>query len=131
MPKSTPSPSDRELDLLKVMWELGEAPIRDIHAAVCPDGACAFTTVQTLVRIMARKGLVKKRADGRTDYYTPVYTIQKATTRFVDKLFDGVVDKFVLSMLSAEEVSISEMRDLEKMIAKARRAKEKLFEEEQ
>ncbi|QDT27878.1 BlaI/MecI/CopY family transcriptional regulator [Gimesia panareensis] len=121
---TTPTPSDRELDLLKVMWQLGEAKVRDIHEALCPDGECAFTTVQTLVRIMCRKGFVKKRSEGRTDYYTPVYTLEKATSRFVDKVFDGALDKFVLSMLSAENVSPEEMRELEKLIAKARRAKQ-------
>lgn len=118
-------PSERELDLLKAMWQLGEAKVRDIHEAICPDGECAFTTVQTLVRIMLKKGLVTKRSEGRTDFYTPVYTLENATSRFVDKLFDGAVDKFVLSMLSNENVSPDEMRSLEKMIAKARRAKEK------
>lgn len=124
-------PSERELDLLKVMWELGEAKVRDIHDAICPDGECAFTTVQTLVRIMQQKGFVKKRSEGRTDFYTPIYTLENATSRFVDKLFDGAIDRFVLSMLSAENVSADEMRDLEKMIAKARRAKEKQDREEQ
>lgn len=124
-------PSERELDLLKVMWQLGEAKVRDIHETVCPNGECAFTTVQTLVRIMLKKDLVKKRSEGRTDYYTPIYTLENATSRFVDKLFDGSVDRFVLSMLSAEDVSADEMRDLEKMIAKARRAKEKQDREEQ
>ncbi len=107
---SKPVPSDRELDLLKVMWQLGEAKVRDIHEAICPDGQCAFTTVQTLVRIMCKKGLVKKRAQGRTDFYTPVYTLENAASRFVDKLYDGAVDKFVLSMLTAENVSADEMR---------------------
>ena len=128
---STTVPSERELDLLKVMWQLGEAKVRDIHEAVCPGGECAFTTVQTLLRIMLKKGFVKKRSEGRTDFYTPVYTLENATSRFVDKLFDGAVDKFVLSMLSAEDVSADEMRALEKMIAKARRAKEKQNKEEQ
>lgn len=123
-------PSERELDLLKVMWQLGEAKVREIHEAICPDGECAFTTVQTLVRIMLKKGLVKKRSEGRTDFYTPIYTLQNATSRFVNKLFDGSVDKFVLSMLSNEDVSTDEMRDLEKMIAKARRAKQKQDREE-
>ncbi len=118
-------PSNRELDLLKVMWQLGEAKVRDIHEAVCPDGECAFTTIQTLVRIMCKKGLVKKRSEGRTDFYTPVYTLESAASRFVDKVFDGAVDRFVLSMLAAEDVSVDEMRGLEKMIAKARKAKQK------
>jgi BlaI family penicillinase repressor len=117
-------PSDRELDLLKAMWRLGEAKVRDIHAAVCPDGECAFTTIQTLVRIMCRKGLVKKRSEGRTDYYTPVYTLESAASRFVDKVFDGAIDKFVLSMLADEKVTADELKKLEQMIAKARKAKQ-------
>jgi predicted transcriptional regulator len=117
-------PSDRELDVLKAMWRLGEAKVRDIHAAVCPDGECAFTTIQTLVRIMCRKGLVKKRSEGRTDYYTPVYTLESAASRFVDKVFDGAIDRFVLSILSAEKVSADELKKLEHLIAKARKAKQ-------
>lgn len=119
------TPSEREMDLLKVMWQIGEAKVRDIHEAVCREGQCAFTTVQTLLRIMCKKGLVNKRSEGRTDFYTPVYTLEKATSRFIDKVFDGSVNNFMLSMLTAEEISPKEMRDLEKMIAKARKAKEK------
>jgi BlaI family transcriptional regulator, penicillinase repressor len=122
---SQPAPSDREIDLLKVMWQLGEAKVRDIHAALCPDGECAITTVQTLLGIMCKKGLATKRSERRTDFFTPVYTLENAAARFVDKVFDGAIDKFVLSMLSADEVSPTEMRELEKMIAKARKAKEK------
>jgi len=128
MAKST-VPSERELDLLKTMWQLGEARVRDIHEALCPNGECAFTTVQTLLRIMCKKGLIKKRSQGRTDFYTPVYTLENATSRFLQKVFDGSVDKLVLSMLSAENVSAEEMRELEKMIAKARRNKKKQEEE--
>ena len=122
---SKTAPSEREMDLLKVMWRLGEAKVREIHEALCPNEECAFTTVQTLVRIMCKKGLVKKRSEGRTDFYTPVYTEQQATSRFIKKVFDGAVDRFVLSMLSAEKVSPQEMKELEKMIAKARKSKEK------
>ena len=123
MAKST-GPSEREMDLLKILWQLGEAKVRDIHEAFCPNGECAFTTVQTLLRIMCKKGLISKRSEARTDYYTPVYTVENATSRFIDKVFDGAVDKFVLSMLSAEDVSAEELRDLEKMIARARKSKQ-------
>ena len=53
---SDTNPSQRELDVLKVLWELGEAKVRDVHEAMCQDEKCAFTTVQTLLRIMADKG---------------------------------------------------------------------------
>jgi len=115
------SPSERELDVLKVLWTLGEAKVRDVHEAMCQEEKCAFTTVQTLLRIMADKGLVKHRSAGRTLFYSPVYTREQLSSRFLHRVFDGSLDKLVLNMLAAEDVSPEEMRELEKLIAKARR----------
>lgn len=118
------TPSEREIDVLKVLWRLGESKVRDVHAAMCQDGECAFTTVQTILRIMSDKGLVKQRIEARTLFYTAKYSIEKAGSRFLHKVFDGAVDKLVLSMLRAEDLSADEMRELEKLIAKARKNKE-------
>jgi BlaI family penicillinase repressor len=118
------SPTERELDILKVLWELGESKVRDIHQAMNATEPCAFTTVQTLLRIMAGKGLVDQRAEGRTLFYRPLYSREQVTSRFLDRVFDGAIDQFVLNMLHAEQVSPEQMRDLERLIAKARRAKE-------
>jgi len=113
------------MDVLKVLWTLGESPVRAVHETLCKEGKCAFTTVQTLLKIMSDKGLVKRRIDRRTLYYTPQYTAEQASVRFLHKVFDGSVDKLVLNMLQAEDLSADELRQLERLIAKARRQKEK------
>jgi predicted transcriptional regulator len=118
-------PSARELDVLKALWKLGEARVRDVHEALCPNGECAFTTIQTLLRIMADKGLVSQRAKGRTLYYKAKYTSQRAASRFLHKVFDGSLDQLVLSMLQAERTSADELRQLERMIGEARRKLER------
>ena len=118
------NPSQRELDVLKVLWELGEAKVRDVHEAMCREEKCAFTTVQTLLRIMADKGLVKPRTQGRTLFYSPLYTREQLSSHFLHRVFDGALDKLVLNMLAAEDLSSDEMRALEKLIAKARRGKQ-------
>lgn len=118
------TPSEREMDVLKVLWALGESPVRDVHKAMSEEAECAFTTVQTLLRIMADKKLVKQRKRGRTLFYKANYSVEKASSRFLHKVFDGAVDKLVMSMLHAEDLSPDEMRELEKMIAKARKNKQ-------
>lgn len=118
------SPSERELDLLKILWDLGEVKVRDVHEALTVREPIAFTTVQTLLRIMAEKGLVKPRSVGRTLYYSPVHTREQVSSRFLQRVFDGALDKLVLNMLQAEEVSPDEMRALERLIARARRDKQ-------
>src|SRR6185295_18900991 len=111
------------MDLLKVLWKLGEARVRDVHQALCPQGECAFTTVQTLLRIMADKGLVSQRAKGRTMFYKAKYTSQRAVSRFLHKVFDGSHEQLVLNMLQSEKTSAEELQKLERMIAEARRKK--------
>jgi predicted transcriptional regulator len=119
------APSDRELDILKVFWEIGEASVRDVHSRMSPNGEFAFTTIQTLIRIMAEKGLLSQRRDNRTLYYTPCYTAEQASSRFLHKLFNGSVDQLVMNMLRAENLSVEELKRLETLITESRKRKEK------
>jgi predicted transcriptional regulator len=120
------TPSERELDLLKVLWELGSASVRQVHERLCPSGELAFNTVQTLLRIMEDKGLVGHRAEGRTFIYFPTHSRERVAARFLNKVFDGALDQLVLSLLNAQDANASpdELRDLERLIARARREKQ-------
>lgn len=73
---------------------------------------------------MADKGLVTCRAEGRSLFYAPIHTREQVTSRFLRRVFDGALDKLVLNLLSAENISPAEMRVLERQIAKARREKQ-------
>ena len=118
------SPSQRELDILKVLWELGSASVRQVLDRMCPKGELAFNTVQTVLRIMEDKGLVEHRAEGRTFVYTPKYSRERVTSRFLHKVFDGSLDQLVLSLLKAEDISPAELKELEQLIARQRRQKQ-------
>lgn len=124
------SPSERELDILKVLWELGEGSVRQVHETLCPDGECAFNTVQTLLRIMEDKGLVAHRTEGRSFIYRPRFSKEQASSRFLNRVFDGALDQMVLAMLRARDVSARELKELELLIAKARRRRTKNDEQQ-
>ena len=117
-------PSERELELLKALWELGEGSVRDVHARLHPRGGAHFNTVQTLLRIMEDKGLVEHRTEGLVFIYAPRVGRERVARRFLDKVFDGALDQLVLTMLRAEDASADELKELERLIAKARRAKQ-------
>ena len=121
MGESEPSP--RELDVLKALWALGSGSVRAVHEKMCPDGELAFNTVQTLLRIMEEKGLVRHRAEGRTFIYEPAYSRDKVASRLLHRVFDGALDQVVLSLLHAKDASEEELRGLERMIAAARKRK--------
>src|SRR5438309_11637596 len=118
-------PSDRELDVLKVLWELGSGSVRDVHNRLAPDLGLAFNTVQTVLRNMEEKGLVGHRAEGRTFVYFPRHTREQVTSRFLTKVFGGALDQFVLSMLRSADAGPDELRDLEKLSARVRSEKKR------
>jgi BlaI family transcriptional regulator, penicillinase repressor len=117
-------PSGRELEILKVLWDLGPASVREVHERLCPAGELAFNTVQTLLRIMDEKRLVKHRLRGRTFVYTPRHTREREMSRLLDKVFDGALDQFVVSLLNSQNISAVELKKLERIIADARRRKQ-------
>ncbi|MEX0716448.1 MAG: BlaI/MecI/CopY family transcriptional regulator [Planctomycetaceae bacterium] len=118
-----PVPSERELEILKVLWELGESSVRQVRARMYPRGEQAFNTVQTQLRIMQKKGLVTHRAEGRTFFYSPVYTREQAGSRFLNRVFDGALDEFVLTLIRAGDVRPEELDRIERLIADARSKK--------
>jgi predicted transcriptional regulator len=90
---------------------------------MCPKGELAFNTVQTLLRIMEEKGLIRHRAEGRTFIYEPIYSRDRVTARLLHRVFDGALDQVVLSLLQASDATEEDLRGLERMIAEARKRK--------
>lgn len=114
-------PSDRELEILKALWELGEGSVRQVREKLCPEGELAFNTIQTQLRTMDEKGLVEHRASGRTFLYRPLYSRERHSSRFLDKVFNGAMDELVLSLLSGRKVSRGELARLERVVAEAKK----------
>jgi predicted transcriptional regulator len=113
------NPTDRELEILKILWEIGSGSVRAVHERM--DADVHFNTVQTQLRIMDRKGLVAHKREGRTLIYRPRYTREQESSRFLKQVFGGSLDQLVLSMLSAEKVSPETLAELEGLIKEARR----------
>jgi len=111
------------MDVLKALWAIGSGSVRVVHERMCPGGELAFNTVQTLLRIMEDKGLVRHRAEARTFIYEPVYSRDKVTSRLLHRVFDGALDQVVISLLQAKDASEDELRGLERLIAEARKRK--------
>jgi predicted transcriptional regulator len=117
-----PTPTGRETDILKVLWELGPSSVRDVHARLDDgaDEAIAFNTVQTLLRIMEAKQLVTHHVVGRTFIYTPRFSREESAARFLDRVFDGAAAELMLSLIRAERVTSDELDRMHAMIAEAR-----------
>jgi BlaI family transcriptional regulator, penicillinase repressor len=117
--------TDRELEILKVLWNRGKASVREVQEdLVVASGPVAYSTVQTLLNIMEeKKGLVRHSIEGRTFVYTPKKsperTIRELTKRFVDRVFDGALDRVMVALLDTKAPSSGELARLRAMIDEA------------
>lgn len=126
----TPVPTGRELEILKVLWQRGQATVRDIHEALCPsDGSLAYTTVLSLLQIMEQKGLVEHEQSGKAYLYRACVerdrTLGTLARGFLDSVFDGAMSEYVARALESRRPSAAELDELERMIAEAKRTKQK------
>lgn len=121
----TPTPTGRELEILKVLWEHGASSVRTVYRQLLeqqPEGKdLAYNTVQTLLRIMEDKGLVAHETHGRAFVYTPVFSRQQSAARFLDRVFDGAASELVASLLQAERITPDELERVQNLITDARR----------
>jgi predicted transcriptional regulator len=118
-----PTPTPRELELLKVLWENGPKSVGDVHRLLRPaDGKQPHVnTVQTLLRLMETKGLVSHRAVGRTFIYSPQFSREESASRFLDRVFDGAASQLVLSLLKAERIPPEELEQMRQLVNQTRK----------
>jgi BlaI family transcriptional regulator, penicillinase repressor len=119
-----PTPTPRELELLKVLWEHGAKSVSEVHQLLDHvEWQPALNTVQTLLRIMATKGLVSYTAVGRTFIYQSLFSREETAARFLDRVFDGAATQLVMSLLKAEKIPPMELEEMRQLINEARKRK--------
>ena len=117
--------TDRELEILKILWTRGKASVREVQDDLNEQsGPVAYSTVQTLLNIMEeKKGLVRHVVEGRTFIYipkkTPDRTIRELTRRFVDRVFDGALDRVMVALLDAQAPNAEELKRLRGVLDEA------------
>jgi BlaI family transcriptional regulator, penicillinase repressor len=103
-----------ELDCMNALWRLGEATVRDIHAALATTRPRAYTTIMTILDRLAQKGVVERQKSGRAWLYKPSLSADQARTHAVERLvegfFQGSAEALALHLSSLSDVSQSSAR---------------------
>jgi BlaI family penicillinase repressor len=116
----------RELDIMGVLWDRGEATVTEVRDRVDPD--LAYTSISSMIRTLEMKGYVShRRGEGKTHVYFPVIEPEKAGAsalgRVLDKIYGGSPIKLLAQLMDQHKVSdkeLASMRDLLKRAKKRR-----------
>jgi len=117
--------TDRELDVMSVLWEVGPATVAEVRERIADD--LAYTTVLTILRTLEQKGYVSHTEDGRAHRYKPLVKREvagrTALRRLMDKVFDGSPELLLTQLVSDKNLSDEELRRLRKLLADRLREK--------
>ncbi len=114
--------SNRETQIMEMLWTLGEASIREIQEAFPVKKRPGYTTVQTMVYRMEAKGVVRRaRKVGNFHIFAPAVTRDAAQRRLVDELlatFGGRSQPVMVHMIESGKLTLQDVKEAEKMLRK-------------
>ena len=118
--------TQRELDIMSVLWELGEATATEVRERIDP--ALAYTSVSTMIRTLEMKGYVShRRGEGKTHVYYPVIDAQTAGEtalgRVLDKIYGGSPLKLLAHLVEQRKLSDSELARMRDLLAGSKKKK--------
>ena len=107
-------PTELELEILKILWDGGPFPVREVRERLAAVRDLAYTSVMTTMNIMVRKGYLKRTKSGNSFTYRPAVTrerIERAMlSDLVDRLFEGSPGAAVLHLLETSDLDATELK---------------------
>jgi BlaI family transcriptional regulator, penicillinase repressor len=118
----TPHPTltPQELAIMKVVWSLDQATVRDVYEALRDKRPVAYTTVMTMMKILEDKGYLKKTLVDRAHVYKPAQRQQLVlgamVREFLDRVFDGAPDHLLVHLAKDNKLTEKQRRIVKQLI---------------
>ena len=113
-------PTESELEILQVLWDKGEATVREVHEELAKSKDIGYTTALKLLQIMFEKGLVSRDDSAKTHIYKPAVTREKTQKQLVGKmintLFAGSPGQLVMQALGNHNASKEELDEIQRLL---------------
>jgi predicted transcriptional regulator len=113
-------PTEVELQMLRILWELGPSPVREIHARLNAEKGTNYSTTVKMLSVMLEKGLVKRDEKASPHIYRPSLTRETAGKRMlqnlIEKVYDGAAMTLVLQALASTAATKDELDEVRRML---------------
>jgi BlaI family penicillinase repressor len=107
-----------ELQIMQVIWKLGTSSVKDVQEGL--EQKLAYTTVQTMLNILERKGKLKRKLRGRAYVYSATVTEARASRHavrdLVDRMFGGSTDELVMSLIKSRQIDPKRIAELSRQL---------------
>jgi BlaI family penicillinase repressor len=120
MRRKSPTLTEQELEIMKIVWELGAATVRDVYEALLSRRKIAYTTVMTMMKIMEEKKYLKRRLDRRAYIYEGTrpkkQMIREMVSEFINRVFNGSAAPLLAHLVEERRLSEKELKQIAQMI---------------
>jgi predicted transcriptional regulator len=117
-----------ELEIMKVLWEKSPATVQSVQGALPGEPKLAYTTVQTMLNVLLRKGKVKRALRGRAFEYEATVTRDRAISQtlrdIIQRLFGGSAESMVMSLVETRYLTPEKLAKLSKLVEQSRKGEE-------
>jgi len=111
-----------ELEIMHVLWNEGPSNVQTVQQHL--ERELAYTTVQTMLNILHRKGKVKRTLKERAYYYQPVvsrsHVVGNHVSDLIERLFGGSAESLVISLVETKHLTPKKLAQLQKLIEENR-----------
>lgn len=120
--KATPKPTEKELEILRVVWEKDGISVKEVHDTLGGDPSNGYTTILKLMQIMFEKGLLTRQKSGKLHLYSAAVS-QKATqqqmvSKIIENVFEGSAAQLVMSALGNRKSSKADLKAIREYLDK-------------
>lgn len=113
-------PTAVELEILRILWELGPSPVRAVHARLVAAKGTNYSTTVKMLSVMLTKGLVKRNERAKPHIWRAAITRERAAKSFlaelIDKVYDGSAMSLVLQALCIGKASQQEIDEARRLL---------------
>jgi len=119
-------PTESELEILQVLWQKGNATVREVHEVLSLHKDAGYTTTLKLMQIMHEKGLVSRNEQSKTHIYkanvSKENTQQQLLGKMINSLFEGSASALVIQALGNTKPSANEIEAIEQLLNELKNA---------
>ena len=126
MSAAKPALTGQELEIMKVVWSLESATVRQVYETLLKKRHIAYTTVMTMMNILEQKGFLKKRPNERKEERAYIYSpaqpqkqvVGSLVRDFVNRVFNGAAEPLLLHLVEDRKLTEKDLDEIREMIRK-------------
>jgi predicted transcriptional regulator len=116
--------TEQELEIMKIIWRIGEVTVRQVYEEILKERKIAYTTVMTMMGILEEKKFLKKTRTEKAHVYRPAQAkslvMSRMVKEFVERVFNGSAKPLMMHLVESEQVTEEELAEIAVIVKRSK-----------